>query len=195
MTKKQFFFCLAPLAILQSCTSTPAETDPVNIALKSCGMGLSTQTTYIFKTAFAVANKKGGVEFSNTMNNSVDMQESALLKQLSDKSAESTKAILAEIKDVRECVIMQSAQLRPASRTELLERCREDLQQRISPRGNISYGTLRLWTQQRDDPRYKKDMPVMAGHFDNGGAGFAVKAQCDIRGGTLQEVIDLNPYE
>lgn len=82
MTKKLFFFCLAPLAILQGCTSTPVETDPVNIALKSCGMGLSTQTTYIFKTAFAVANKKGGVEFSNTMNNSVDMQESALLKQL-----------------------------------------------------------------------------------------------------------------
>lgn len=193
MTRKLIPLSLISLFLLQGCASSYTETDPVNIALKTCAMGLSTQTAYVFKAAYEIASKKGAAEFSSTMNQSVDTQEHALLAQLGDKSPESTKAILKEISNVRECVIAQSSMLRPASRPELLEQCRLNIQQRISPPGPVSHGTLRFWTQLPDDPKYKKDMPVMAGHFDNGGRGFDVKAQCDISGGRLQDVIDLEP--
>lgn len=193
MTRKLISLCLAPLILMQGCVSSYTETDPVNIALKTCGMGLSTQTAYVFRAAYEIAEKKGATEFSSTMSQSVDTQESSLLKQLGDKSPESTKAILDEIRNVRACVITQSAQLRPASRLELLEQCRLNIQQRISPPGRVIYGTLRYWTQVPSDPKYKKEAPIMAGHFDNGGRGFPVKAQCDISGGRLQDVIDLEP--
>lgn len=193
MTRKLSALCLIALTLVQGCSHSAVETDPVNTALKSCGMGLSTQTAYVFKTAFEVAQKKGAADFSLNMNQSVDTQEASLLKQM-DKSPESTKAILGEVKSFRECVIAQSSALRPATRLDLLEQCRVNMQNRISPPGNVSYGTLRYWNQRPNDPRYTYDTPIMGGIFDNGGPGFPVLVQCDIRNGKLQDVIAIgNP--
>jgi hypothetical protein len=150
-------------------------------------MGLSSQTAYVFKTAYEIAVKKSSADFSLSMNQSVDTQEASLLKQL-DKSPESTKAILGEVKSFRECVIAQSAALRPASRLDLLEQCRLNIQGRLSPPGNTSYGTLRYWNQRPKDPRYTYDVPIMGGVFDNG-PGFPVLVQCDIRDGNLQDAM------
>ncbi|WP_460368926.1 hypothetical protein ACOYXF_23790 [Pseudomonas sp. Tul1A2] len=192
MTRTLTILCLISISLIQGCSHSPVETDPVNSALKSCGMGLSTQTAYVFKTAFEVAEKKGSADFSLSMNQSVDTQEASLLKQM-DKSPDSTKAILGEVKSFRECVIAQSAALRPASRLDLLEQCRVNIQNRISPPGNTSYGTLRYWNQRPKDPRYTNDVPIMGGIFDNG-PGFPVLVQCDIRNGKLQDAMAIeNP--
>ena len=187
MTRMLPALCLIPLALTLGCSHSAIETDPVNSALKSCGMGLSSQTAYVFKTAYEIAVKKSSADFSLSMNQSVDTQEASLLKQL-DKSPESTKAILGEVKSFRECVIAQSAALRPASRLDLLEQCRLNIQGRLSPPGNTSYGTLRYWNQRPKDPRYTYDVPIMGGVFDNG-PGFPVLVQCDIRDGNLQDAM------
>lgn len=182
---------------LLGCVQSPTKlTDPVDIALKTCGMGISTQSAFVFKAAYELAQKTGSVDFSATMSQGIDTQEASVLKQLGDKSPDSTKAIVEEIRNVRECVISQSTLLRPPSRLDLLEQCRLNVQNRISPPGNTSWGTLRLWTQSPDDPEYKYDMPVMHGVFDNGGANsFPVREKCDIRGGKLQDVVDLKPTD
>lgn len=111
---------------------------------------------------FRGRSEKGAADFSLSMNQSVDTQEASLLKQM-DKSPESTKAILGEVKSFRECVIAQSSALRPATRLDLLEQCRVNMQNRISPPGNVSYGMLRYWNQRPNDPRYTYDTPIMGG--------------------------------
>lgn len=182
---------------LQGCVQSPTKlSDPVDIALKTCGMGISTQSANVFKAAYELAQKKGSVDFSATMSQGIDTQEATVLKQLGDKSPDSTKAILGEIKNVRECVISQSALLRPPSRLDLLEQCRLNVQNRLSPPGPVVLGTLRFWTQSPNDPEYKYDTPVMRGIFDVGGAdSFPVREKCDIRGGRLQDVVDLKPTD
>lgn len=195
MLNRKIVACLIIFTCIQGCAQSQTKlTDPVNTALKICGMGLSTQTAYVFKAAYEISAKKSSSDFGLTMSQSVDTQEATLLKQLGDKSSDSTKAIIGEIDHLRQCVIAQSAALRPASRLELLEQCRLDVQHRISPPGLVQYGILREWTQLTDDPEYRHDIPVMGGLFDTGGdSSFPVREQCDIRNGRLQNVTNLKP--
>jgi hypothetical protein len=169
---------------------------PIDLALETCGMGLNTQSAYVFKAAYDIAAKKSSSDFGLTMSRSVDTQEASVLKQLGDKSPDSTKVIIGEIQSMRNCVIAQSAALRQPSRLELLEQCRVNVQDRISPPGQGHFGTLRAWSQLTDDPEYRYDTPVMAGYYDTGGvSSFVVREKCDIRGGRLQDVVDLKPRD
>lgn len=190
---------VVPVLIVGLSACAPASTrltDPVDIALKTCGLGINTQSAYVFKVAYEVAAKKSSVEFDNTMNQSIDTQEAAILKTLGGKSPDATQAVIGEIKDLRSCVIAQVSVLRPTSRPELLEQCRQDVQRRISPPGTTQYGTLRAWNQLVDDKEYRADEPVMEGLFDTGGtSSFRVKARCDIRKGRLNDVVGLDPTQ
>lgn len=194
-----FVVCLS--TGLTACAPAPTHmTDPVDIALKTCGLGVSTQSANVFKAAYEIAAKKSSVEFNRTMSQSIDTQEAVVLKAIGEKSPEAAKAVLAEIKDMRECVLSQASALRPSSRQDLLEQCRKDVEHRISPDPNVHEGTLRYWSQVVGDKAYRADMPVMHGTYEKIGGGtlfgdtsFDVKAQCDIRNGRLNNVIDLDP--
>jgi hypothetical protein len=188
---------LTLLAELSACASTSTQlTDPMDIALKTCGLGINTQSAYVFKVAYEVAAKKSSIEFDNTMSQSIDTQYAAILKALGGKSPDATQAVITEIKDLRSCVIGQVSSLRPLSRPELLEQCRQDVQRRISPPWPTQYGTLRAWNQLIDDKQYRADEPVMTGFFDTGGdTGYRVKAKCDIRKGRLNDVVGLDPTQ
>ena len=193
--------CVGVAVATSACAPTPTRlTDPVDVALKTCGLGISTQSANVFKAAYEIAAKKSSVEFNRTMSQSIDTQEAVVLKAIGEKSPEAAKGVLAEIKDMRECVLSQTSALRPASRLDLLEQCRKDVEHRISPDPNIHEGALKYWTQMVDDKAYRADMPVMRGRFESIGGGglfgdtsFDVKARCDIRGDRLNNVVDLDP--
>ena len=180
---------------LTACAPAPTRlTDPVDLALKTCGLGISEQSASVFKVAYEIAVKKSSVEFNTTMSQSIDTQEAAILKALGAKSPDAAKVVVDEIKDMRACVLTQASALRPVSRTDLIEQCRQDVQRRISPPGPIQYGTLRAWSQLPDDRAFRADIPVMEGFFDTGGGtGYRVKARCDIRGNHLNDVVDMDP--
>lgn len=190
----------ATLEVAACAPVAPRTTDPVDLALKTCGLGVSTQSANVFKAAYEVAAKKSSVEFNRSMSQSIDTQEAVVLKAIGEKSPDAAKAVLAEIKDLRECVLTQTSELRPSSRMELLEQCRKDIEHRISPDPNIHDGSLRYWTQAVDDKDYRADMPVMHGIYERIGGGWMsdsssneIKARCDIRNGRLNDVIDLRP--
>jgi len=91
-------------------------------------------------------------------------------------------------------MVRMAGSLRPPTRPDLLELCRQDVQRRISPAGPIQYGTLRGWGQLVDDSAYRTDIPVMHGLFDTGGnSSYRVKVKCDIRGNRLNDVVDMDP--
>ncbi|WP_155412957.1 hypothetical protein [Xanthomonas arboricola] len=129
------------------------------------------------------------------MSNSIETQAGALLKQISSgDTSGSTTAVLAEVGRVRECVIQQASALRPVTRMELVEQCRQVLQDRVSPQGPTRYAVIRNWNPILKDREYKGDMPIMSALVDTGGSSSSfVKVKCDISGGVLRDVavIDL----
>lgn len=163
--------------------------DPTNKALKLCGLGIDAKSADAYKAAIDFANKKGSASFGSEASEAVDTQIGILLKQADLKSDAGLKAVVEEMRATRECVIKQVEVTRPARRSELLEQCRLDVQRKISPPGQTTYGVLRNWNQATGNLS-DAEIVTMTGVFDTGGrSSFALKAQCDLRGGTFNEAV------
>lgn len=177
-------------AFLTGCISSqPSPEDQVNRALKLCGLGLDSRSSDAYRVAFEFADKKGTASFDKTASEAVDTQIGIILKQANLKSDTGLKSVVEELNSTRECVTRQVEIARPAKRAELLELCRQDIQRKISPPGNMLYGVVRNWNQATGDLS-NSEIVLMNGFFDTGGtASFKLKAKCDIRGGSFNESV------
>lgn len=97
------FVAIVTVAVAACAPAPMRPTDPVDIALKTCGLGVSMQSANVFKAAYEIAAKKSSVEFNRTMSQSIDTQEAVVRKAIGEKSPEAANAVLVEIKDMREC--------------------------------------------------------------------------------------------
>jgi len=162
--------------------------DPVNRALKMCGLGTDAKSADAYKAALEFASNKG-TYFGSEASEAIETQIGILLKQADLKSDSGLKMVVEEMKSTRECVIRQVEFMLPVKKSELLERCRLDAQRKISPPGPIQYGVLRNWNQATR-ALTDADVVSMVGFFDNGGSSsFNLKVKCDIRGGTFNESV------
>lgn len=177
-------------AIFCGCASQRVSNeDPVNRALKLCGLGIDAKSADAYKAAIDFANKKGSASFGSEASEAIDTQIGILLKQSDLKSDAGMKIAAEEMKSTRECVIKQVEMLRPATRSDLLEQCRLDVQRKISPSGNTQFGVLRNWNQITGNLS-DAEIVTMIGYFDTrGSSSFPLKAQCDLRGGKFNEAV------
>ncbi|NHQ89496.1 hypothetical protein [Janthinobacterium lividum] len=190
MTMRKILALLLFGTILGGCAGQRVSSDdPINRALKLCGLGIDTKSADVYKAAVDFANKKGSVSFGSEVSEAVDTQIGILLKQTDLKSDTGRKDVVDEIQRTRQCVISQVELARPLKKAELLEQCRVDVQRKISPPGNTSSGTLRNWNQASGSFS-DSEIVTMTGLFDTrGSSSFWLKAQCDLRGGTFNEAV------
>jgi hypothetical protein len=184
------FLTCTLLSLLCGCAGQRISTeDPVNRALKLCGLGIDAKSADAYKAAFEFANKKGTASFGSEVSEAVDTQIGILLKQADLKSDVGLKAVAEELKATRQCVIQQVEMVRPAKKADLLEQCRLDVQRKLSPPGMTTYGVLRMWNHASGSLS-DSEIVSMAGMFDTGGSSSSwLKAQCDLRGGTFNESV------
>jgi hypothetical protein len=191
MQRKKCVFIVLTVIAAAGCASQRVSTDePVNRALKICGLGIDARSADAFRLAIESAEKKGG-SFETEASNAVQTQVGILLKQAEQKTDASTRAVAEEIKATRECVISQVSASKPATRADLLEQCRLDIERRLSPPGPIKYGTLRGWIHEYSDTQGQdSDFVVMQGMFDTGGCtSTPYKVRCDLRNGRFNEAV------
>jgi len=190
MPKSLLFLAFTALSIsLIGCASQRISTDePVNRALKICGLGINAKSADAYKAAFDTADKHG-VSFEAEASQAVETQIGILFKQAEMKSDASIKAVAEEMKATRECVVKQVDAARPATKADLLEQCRLDVQRRLSPPGPIGYGVVRYWNHSNPN-QVGNDIVEMRGLFDTGGNSSArLLVRCDLRGARFNEAI------
>lgn len=166
-----------------------SSTDPVNTALKICGLGIDAKAADVYRVAYNVASRKGDLSFEATASDAINTQTMVLLKQANLKSDSSLKTAVAEIKSTRSCVLSEMALLQPPTRSDLLEQCRKDVQRKISPPGMATFGTLRFWNQKNGELSHADIVP-MTGIVDTGGSSsYRINALCDIRNDRFNESV------
>ncbi len=176
-------------SILGCASQRISNEDPVNRALKICGLGIDAKSADAYKVALEAAGQKGTASFGSEASQAIETQIGILLKQADLKSDSGLRLVAEEMRSTRECVLKQLEFLRPANKSELLEQCRLDVQRRISPPGNIQFGVLRNWNQT-SGTLANSDVVSMSGFFDTRGtSSFNLQAKCDIRGGTFNESV------
>jgi len=189
MSKTPVFVILATILLCGCASQRISSEDPVNRALKLCGLGIDAKSADAYKAALDFADKKGTASFGSEASEAVNTQIGILLKQADVKSDTSLKAVAEELKATRECVVQQVEMVRPAKKAELLEQCRLDVQRKLSPPGAMSSGVVRNWNHA-SGTLSGSDIVLMAGKFDTGGSSsFFLKAQCDLQRGVFNESV------
>lgn len=190
MKKNQALLVVVGMLLSSGCASQRiSPEDPVNRALKICGLGIDAKSADAYRAAFDATSKKGSLSFENEASQAIDTQIGILLKQAELKSDATFRLAVEEMKTTRECVLKQVEATRPATKAELLEQCRSDVQRRLSPPGLVGFGVIRYWNQA-SGKFADNDIVTMTGIFDVGGRdSFQVKVQCDIRNGTFHEAV------
>jgi len=166
-----------------------SDAEPIDRALKICGLGIDAKSADAYKAALESLSGKSSVSFGSEASEAIETQIGILLKQADLKSDSGVRTVAEEMRATRECVLRQVELMRPASKSELLEQCRLDVQRRISPAGSLMYGLLRNWNQA-SGLLTDSEVVAMNGFFDRGGtSSFDLRALCDIRGGKFNESV------
>jgi len=188
MFKRTILWMLSFMFLVGCSSQRISMENPVNRALKICGLGIDAKSADAYKAALEFASNKG-TSFGSEASEAIETQIGILLKQADLKSDSGLKIVAEEMKTTRECVIRQVELMRPVKKSALLEQCRLDAQGKISPPGPIQYGVLRNWNQATR-ALTDADVVSMVGFFDNRGTtSFSLKVKCDIRGGTFNESV------
>lgn len=189
MSKKLLLALLAPILLYGCASQRISSEDPVNRALKICGLGIDAKSADAYKAALDFADKKAAASFGSEASEAINTQIGILLKQADAKSDAGLKAVAEELKATRECVVQQVEMVRPAKKSELLEQCRLDVQRKLSPPGAMGFGVVRNWNHA-SSTLSTSDIVLMAGLFDTGGSSsFSLKAQCDLQRGSFNESV------
>jgi len=189
MNKKAVSILLAAITLSGCASQRITSEDPVNRALKICGLGIDSKSADAYKAALDFADKKGAASFGSEASEAVNTQIGILLKLADVKSDASLKTVAEELKATRECVVQQVEIVRPAKKSELLEQCRLDVQRKLSPPGAMGSGVVRNWNHA-SGTLSSSDIVWMAGMFDTGGSNsFPLRAQCDLQRGTFNESV------
>ena len=83
----KIFVLLLAGAILGGCAGQRVSSDdPINRALKLCGLGIDAKFADVYKASVNLANKKGSASFGSEVSGAVDTEIGIVLKQSDLKS-------------------------------------------------------------------------------------------------------------
>lgn len=157
------------LVLLAGC-STPKtfdRGDPIDNALKACGLGYSSEAGGAFRAAYKYADKEGGADFEAKMVEGLDTQIGALGKNEAFNSGVSSSDKIDLIKSTQNCVIKYTETYRPKNQNDLIKECMTDLQKRAAGIGSITMGiTVKNWIVHKNHPKYNEENPVVYAQID-----------------------------
>lgn len=181
---------LGLLISLAGCSGLSPYRDvaPVDIALKTCGLGYSTEVGPVFKLAYEYAAAKGSVDFSGQMRENLDTQIASIAKNDAFSKGMDSKDKLALIQKTQDCVIKYTDALRPKTEGELVGACMADLQNRVAGNGK-DWPVVKNWNLLRDHPKTSGNAPIVSAYVDTGGsASYWLKVQCKWHDGRYENL-------
>lgn len=174
---------------LSGCATTSLNSEKsINRALTLCGLGSNNKAIDALTIALESAQKKASGNFGITANNEIETQITILLKQYKETSDASIKLAAEQLNKTRECAIQQVNMMRSPTKAELVEQCRQDIQNKLSPKGDTYSGIVKNLRPSDNNLIGNRDIVDMIGYFSTGGtSSFYFKAKCDFTGERFNE--------
>ena len=163
------YVVLAFLSLLVGCTSQQMidRTDPIDNALKACGLGYSSEAGLAFRAAYKYADKEGGADLQAKMNEALETQVVSLSKSQNFTEGMTSKDKIDLIKSTQNCVVTFSETYRPNTRSELVRECMVDIQERASGIGSRRQViTVKNWGVKTEHPLYEDENPIVYVELD-----------------------------
>ena len=156
------------LSFLGCSTMSPySQQSPINDALKTCGLGYTTEANLAFNAAYKDAEKNHSLDFKAGMQESLNTQIMAFANNAKDNN--NSKEIIEMIKNSQECMIKVLDANRPMTRQDHINACKNSLQASVS-------GTNKLWPNVKNyfyheelSKKYNNGI-VMYAYVDTGGS-------------------------
>lgn len=167
------------------------SSDPVDLALKICGLGYSSDAATLYRGAYQITNKQASAEFETKFGQNLETQMSNMFKNIKPADEGSMKVVSDQIKETRECVLEQINSYREPSRSDLVSQCIADLKRRVGATDN-GYPYIREWTVIENDNRNSKNNLVVGYVFSQGGPDLSRAIICKIKNNKYD---DLTPVE
>lgn len=165
---KKLIACLN-LILLAGCSAQKLfdRNDPIDNALKACGLGYSTEAGGIFRAAYRYAEKEGGLDFEAKMAEGIETQVGAISKSDAFNKGTSSSDKIDLIKSTQNCVIKYTETYKPKTQNDLINECMADLQQRSAGIGTMrTVITVKNWTIHKNHPKYSEENPVVYAQID-----------------------------
>ncbi|MGL6349089.1 MAG: hypothetical protein ACRC2U_04405 [Aeromonas sp.] len=156
-------FCLS-IVLLSGCATSHSfdRNDPIDNALKACGLGYTSEASGVFRAAYNYADKEGSADFSAKMAEGIETQVGALTKNETFSNSVSSKDKIDLIKSTQNCVVKFTDVYRPRNQNDLVKECMMDLQQRSEGMGSTKRGiSVRNWIVNKKSPEYSEESPVV----------------------------------
>jgi hypothetical protein len=162
--------CLVTFFLTACVASNPYKSDdPVDQALKICGLGYSSQATTLYSGAYAFATKQGGVDFETKMNEYLKTQTIAMFESMPLKGKDELEIARQEIEASRDCVLNLIEKNRPKTRGDFVSACIYDLKNRVGDTGS-GYPKVKNWSVLESHAKNSDDSIVVAAFVDVGGS-------------------------
>lgn len=164
------------------------SSDPVDQALKVCGLGYSSEAAMLYRGAYQMTNKQASAEFETKFSQNLETQMTSMFKSFKPSDGSSMKIVSEQINESRDCVLSQINSYREPSRSDLVSKCITDFKKRVGDTGN-GYPYVRDWTVLENDPRNSRNNLVVGFVFSQGGPNIPGKIICKIKDNKYDDLI------
>lgn len=190
MNKKSKYLLIVISMTVSGCvTQSPYNSsDPVDQALKVCGLGYSSEAATLYRGAYQMTNKQASAEFETKFSQNLETQLTSMFKSFKPSDGSSMKIVSEQINESRDCVLTQINSYREPSRSDLVSQCITDFKKRVGDIGN-GYPYVRDWTVLESDTRNSKNKLVVGFIFSQGGPNIHGKIICKIKNNKYDDLI------
>ena len=181
---------LAALFLTVCVASNPYKNDdPVDQALKICGLGYSSQAATLYRGAYAFATKQGNAEFETKMDEYLKSQTTAMFETMQPKGKDELEVVRRDIEANRACVLSLIEKNRPKTRGDFVSTCISDLKNRVGDIGG-NYPKVKNWSVLESHPTNSEDNIVVQAFVDVGGrASYWATVACRVRGNRYDDLV------
>ncbi|MFV8458795.1 hypothetical protein ACNO5M_27340 [Vibrio owensii] len=149
------------LSACSSISSTKKE-DPVDQALKICGLGYDSEASAAFQAAYTYANSSNGVNFEAKMKEGLETQLGSLAANETFVNGLNKGELFKLMEKQQECVVKYTASFRANTESDMLSACMNDLRTRLAGNGPVTTRvSIQNWFVIPDHPKYTRESPVV----------------------------------
>jgi hypothetical protein len=180
--------CLFIPLFLVGCSnmSSYGGKSPVDDALKSCGLGYSSEVGAVFKAAYDISKKTGGVDFKSSLTENLNTQVMAFATNAEVNKSVDGNALVSLVKSTQECVINAIDASRPKTRSDFVAECANDLQNKVAGKGK-KWPLVKQTFAATKHPDFSDDNLLITAFVDHGGrSSYRVLVACSISDNVYQ---------
>lgn len=189
---RRFIFPLLGIFVSScSVSSVFSSKDPVDTALKACGLGYSAQSAAAFKAAYKYAAREGDAEFTAKWDEFLTTQSMEFIKNSGNSNPE---LAYKEISEQRQCVKSYVNVERPVSRSEIVSQCSKDIYDRLSGGGRTVLSIKQAIVDEKHPSYSEGKLLPLRFIVDQWGPGVSYKiVGCRISDGRYDDLVPIEP--